>query len=94
MTPATSVREALLAASAGRFDLLVCDIGLPDGDGKDVMREVRVKYGLRGIAFSGYGTEEDARASREAGFSHHQAKPVRAEVMVDLVRQALGSTVA
>ncbi|HSK80475.1 MAG TPA: ATP-binding protein, partial [Thermoanaerobaculia bacterium] len=63
-------------AAAGDFDLLVSDLGLPDGSGLDLMRELHERYGLRGIAVSGYGMEEDLRRSRDAGFAEHLVKPV------------------
>ncbi|HEV2293534.1 MAG TPA: ATP-binding protein [Tepidisphaeraceae bacterium] len=67
---AADVASALAAASdaQGQFDLVISDLGLPDGSGLDLMRELRQQYGLRGIALSGYGMEEDLQRSRDAGF--------------------------
>ncbi|HEX6862100.1 MAG TPA: hypothetical protein VF414_04745, partial [Thermoanaerobaculia bacterium] len=48
----------------------------PDGSGLDLMRVLSSTYGLKGIALSGYGMEEDVLRSREAGFSKHLTKPV------------------
>lgn len=76
VTPAADVATALQAASQKAFDLVVSDLGLPDGSGLDLMRELRAKFGLRGIALSGYGQAEDVRESREAGFVEHLVKPV------------------
>ncbi len=76
VTTATSVREALERAAAQRFDFVVSDVGLPDGTGTEVMQELSVCYGLRGVALSGYGMEEDLARSREAGFVAHLTKPV------------------
>jgi DNA-binding response OmpR family regulator len=84
--PAASVRAALDAAARDRFDLLVSDIGLSDGSGLDVARHVRGRYGVRGIAFSGYGSDEDVRASLEAGFEHHLVKPVDFAALTGLIR--------
>ena len=43
--------------------------------------------GLKGIALSGYGTDQDARASKEAGFAHHLIKPSDLGGLVDLIRR-------
>jgi PAS domain S-box-containing protein len=73
---AGSVAEALKAADSAHFDVLVSDLGLPDATGCDLMRQLRERHPLKGIAMSGYGMEEDVRRSREAGFSEHLVKPV------------------
>ena len=73
---AGSVAAAAAAMSAGRFDLLISDIGLPDGSGLDVMREAKTRGLLNGIALSGYGMEQDIQRSREAGFAAHLTKPI------------------
>ena len=82
---ATTVASAIKVTALQRFDLVVSDIGLPDGTGLDFMRHVRKRYGLRGIAFSGYGSDEDVRASKEAGFEHHLTKPVKIDQLVGLI---------
>jgi PAS domain S-box-containing protein len=73
---AGTVAEALSAADNAHFDVLVSDLGLPDGTGCELMRQMRERRPLKGIAMSGYGMEEDVRRSREAGFSEHLVKPV------------------
>jgi signal transduction histidine kinase len=76
VTPAPDIASARTAAQAKQFDLVVSDLGLPDGNGLELMRQLRDQYGLRGIALSGYGQEEDVRESRDAGFVEHLVKPV------------------
>jgi PAS domain S-box-containing protein len=83
---AVNVREAITSLSLKRFNLLISDIGLPDGSGLEIMRYGRDKFGLHGIAFSGYATNDDVAESKAAGFAHHLAKPSRFDVLVDLVR--------
>ncbi len=74
---ATGVAEALQAAeNEAPLDLVISDIGLPDGTGHDLIRSLRAHVPLPGIALSGYGTEDDLRRSREAGFLAHLTKPV------------------
>jgi signal transduction histidine kinase len=78
---ASTVAEGLAAAAAGTFDLVISDLGLPDGTGLQLMEKLRDQHGLRGIALSGYGMEEDIARARAAGFVAHLVKPVR---MADL----------
>jgi len=73
---ARSVSEALAAADVQPFDLVLSDLGLPDGTGFELMRILRERHGLRGIAISGYGMDEDRRASEAAGFVDHLVKPI------------------
>jgi two-component system CheB/CheR fusion protein len=95
VTVAMTVAEALAASEcaqsgAERLDLVVSDLGLPDGTGFDVMRELAGRHGLRGIALSGYGMEEDLRKSREAGFERHLTKPVNPQSLDAAIRQVMG----
>ncbi len=73
---ASSVREALAAARTQSFDLVLSDLGLPDGNGLELMTHLRERYGLSGIAVTGYGMEEDIRRSLSAGFVDHLVKPI------------------
>ena len=73
---ASSVSEALKLASSHSFDVVVSDVGLPDASGYDLMRTLRERGGIKGIAMSGYGMESDIRKSLEAGFSTHLVKPI------------------
>lgn len=75
---AGSVETALAALTDWPFDLIISDIGLPDGSGLDLMREIAARSpgGVRAICLTGFGMEEDIRKSREAGFLAHLTKPV------------------
>jgi len=73
---ADSVQSALEEAARESFDLLVSDVGLPDGSGLEIMRQVQKLYSVKGVAISGFGTEEDIRQSRAAGFGEHLVKPL------------------
>ncbi|MDB6165049.1 MAG: hypothetical protein JWQ83_189, partial [Lacunisphaera sp.] len=85
---AATVAEALLAASTHQaFDLVVSDLGLPDGTGIALMEKLRAEFGLRGIALTGYGSESDVTESRRAGFISHLTKPI---ALADL-RRALAA---
>lgn len=76
VTAASNVTDALAAAASNTFDLVISDLGLPDGTGTELMAKLRAEYGLRGIALSGYGMEEDLKRSSAAGFVTHLTKPV------------------
>jgi signal transduction histidine kinase len=71
-----SLAEARALAAAHPFEVLVSDIGLPDGNGSDLMADLKEKYGMRGVALTGYGMEEDIDRSRNAGFTVHLTKPI------------------
>lgn len=73
---AGTVAEARALAASKRFDLLISDLGLPDGSGLELMRALRDAQGMKGIALSGFGTDEDVAASAAAGFAAHLTKPV------------------
>jgi CheY-like chemotaxis protein len=76
---AGSVSSALELAKSFDFDVLVSDIGLPDGTGVDLLRKLREipgKTNLCGIALSGFGMDEDIARSKEAGLAQHLTKPV------------------
>jgi CheY-like chemotaxis protein len=73
---AEGVKTALAAANGELFDLLISDIGLPDGTGLELMRQLQAIRPIKGIALSGYGSSEDVRDARAAGFAAHVTKPV------------------
>jgi signal transduction histidine kinase len=89
---AHSVAEALAHARENSFDLLISDLGLPDGTGFDLMEELRRQGGPPGIALSGYGMEGDVAKSREAGFSEHLIKPVAIDRLEAAMRHLLGQS--
>jgi signal transduction histidine kinase/ActR/RegA family two-component response regulator len=89
VTQAGTVRSALQKAEQATFDILVSDIGLPDGSGCDLMKALRERHELRGVAFSGYGMEEDVQRSLQAGFSAHLTKPVDFQRLKEAMGQAL-----
>src|SRR5437764_12473951 len=71
-----------------QFDLLISDVGLPDGSGYDLMREIHaLRCAAKGIAVSGYGTEQDVEQSLRAGFAEHLVKPVAFETLRDAIRR-------
>jgi len=88
---AGDVATAVAAAGAKPFDLLVSDLGLPDGNGVDLMRTLRQRgHAFPGIALSGFGQEEDIRRSREAGFAAHLIKPASPERLTEVIGAVTG----
>lgn len=70
-------QEGYRAAQDGPYDLLISDIGLPDGRGDELLARLRGEgFTTPAIALSGYGMEPDVQRSRQAGFSQHLTKPV------------------
>jgi PAS domain S-box-containing protein len=86
---ADSVAAALALAAAHPFDVVVSDIGLPDASGYDLIRHLQARHGLRGIALSGYGMEDDVRKSRDAGFAEHLVKPIDITQLQAALRRVL-----
>ena len=84
---AGSAQEALELATQHEFDLVLSDLGLPDENGLELMSKLRDRFGLRGIAVTGYGMKEDIERSREAGFVHHLIKPIDPNQLGELVRK-------
>src|SRR5262249_13052427 len=82
-----AAREAARRAERP-FELLLSDIELPDGTGLELMRELGGRGGLRGIAMSGFGTEEDLQFSRAAGFFEHLIKPIDPRRLDEALRRA------
>lgn len=87
---ASTLADALALIQAEEFDLLVSDIGLPDGDGCLLMMELRARHPkLPGIALSGFGMEADIARSRSAGFAHHFTKPVDVQALDRVIVELL-----
>ncbi len=87
---ADTVASALQVADATPFDVIISDIGLPDGSGFDLIRQLISKRPVKGIALSGFGMEEDIRLSKEAGFVEHLVKPVNLQQLEATVKRVVG----
>jgi CheY-like chemotaxis protein len=81
--------DALVAAERKRFDLVLCDLGLTDGDGCDLFRQLRDRHGLKGIAYTGYGMPDDVARTLAAGFARHVLKPAKVPDLLAAIRDAL-----
>lgn len=88
---ATDGLQGLEIALNKRFDVLLCDIGLPTLDGYELIRRLREKAGTRGpfcIAVSGYGRHEDKQQAIGAGFDQYMVKPIDLQGLVTLLEFA------
>jgi len=83
-------------ASSDQFDLIFCDLGLPDHDGFEIARNIRALPGMEArckvsglpvclVAYTGYNQLEDRERAKEAGFDHFLVKPVATDVLLNLI---------
>src|SRR5437763_2866709 len=87
-TACESAEDALRVAEAGRFDIIVSDIGLPRIDGYELLSRLRRLPHLRGVpalALTGYARQRDAEAALAAGFDAHVPKPVDPSALAEQV---------
>lgn len=82
---ANTVKAAQSVDLSG-VDVIVSDIGLPDGSGIELMRDLRTRTDRPAIALSGFGMESDVRASEEAGFDLHLTKPVNLDRLLSAIQ--------
>jgi PAS domain S-box-containing protein len=77
VSPAGSLRAARALAASGEFDFVISDLGLPDGEGTEMMQAfAKSERRPVGIALTGYGMEDDVQRTLAAGFKAHLTKPV------------------
>jgi CheY-like chemotaxis protein len=87
---ALTFQSALDISAREEFDVLISDLGLPDGSGIDLIQKLVSKPPL-GIALTGFGMEKDIRKSREAGFHHHLVKPIDLNKLDSLIQEGAAS---
>lgn len=94
VTEAASVRDALRAMRARRFDALLADIGMPGEDGYVLIRTVRALAADQGgripaVAVTAYASSRDRERTLAAGFDAHVPKPVEAPNLVSAIANVL-----
>ena len=72
---ATTMTEALANLPTAQCDVLISDVGLPDGDGWELLRTLQLPSPIYAIAMSGFGMNADRARSKEVGYRHHLLKP-------------------
>ena len=82
-----TVAEAEKIMREHQFNLLLSDIGLPDGTGIDLVRQLRQRSTIPAIALTGFGMDQDISRYKEAGFDAHLTKPVNFQKLEMLINQ-------
>ncbi len=87
---ARTIKDALSSLTATEYDVLISDIGLPDGSGWELLPRVHAgaPRPIFAIAMSGFGLSADHERSREAGFRHHLLKPFRPDELNGMLQEA------
>jgi signal transduction histidine kinase len=88
---AYTMAEALKLGEHESFDILISDIGLPDGDGIELMHRLAEHGPIRAIAVSGYGTYNDIQRSLTAGYALHLVKPFSVKLLCEAIEKILES---
>ena len=84
---AENMTDALRISEEQHFDILLSDIGLPDGTGLELLRRLRTKRNIKALALSGFGMDEDIERSYQAGFADHLTKPVSIDRLQEAISQ-------
>ncbi|MDQ3623416.1 MAG: response regulator [Verrucomicrobiota bacterium] len=85
---ARTLREAVASFTTSESDVLISDIGLPDGNGWELMEQLRPGEGVFAIAMSGFGMNADNARSRAVGFRHHLLKPFKLADLNSMLAEA------
>jgi len=88
------VADALASTQASDFDLIVSDVGLPDGTGLDFIMAFREHSDAPAVALTGFGTDEDVRRCLAAGFTSHLTKPVNFTQLEQMIESAASGKAA
>ena len=88
---AKDVKSALDISNSIKVDLVIADIGLPDGTGYDLMKQLASKYGMKGIALTGRTDPEYKQWATEAGFSDFVEKPYDFEKLKTAIKNAIAN---
>lgn len=85
---ARTLKDALAVIPKADCDVLISDIGLPDGDGWDLLRRLSLPHPIYAIAMSGFGMSADRVKSEAAGYRHHMLKPFPPEQLDAMLAEA------
>jgi CheY-like chemotaxis protein len=85
---ATNMADALEKIPHQKIDLLLSDIGLPDGSGWELLEKLPASPALFAVAMSGFGMNADRARSRTAGYRHHLIKPFMPDELDSILAEA------
>ncbi len=88
VSTARNLAEAKTALAEKEWNILISDIGLPDGTGWELLETRNVKPPPYSIAMSGFGMNADSARSHAAGFQHHLLKPIKTSQLEKILLQA------
>jgi CheY-like chemotaxis protein len=95
ITAVTTAAEALSLLAESQFDVLISDIGMPEMDGYELIRELRKRevgtdVRLPAVALTAYARVQDRMRAVLAGYSTHIAKPVDATELITVIASLAG----
>ncbi|CAN5544705.1 hypothetical protein BH20VER1_BH20VER1_19110 [soil metagenome] len=91
---AGSAAGALALAATAQFDVLVCDLNLPDGTGWDLLKALKEKMPVKAVAFSAYDEPDYRENSKAAGFLDYVVKGTSPEELIDVIERAASAAEA
>lgn len=86
---ATCLAEAMKVLPDSQCDVLISDIGLPDGTGWDLLEKTTLPHPIFAVAMSGFGSKSDHSRSLSAGYRHHLLKPLTPSQLDQVLAEAI-----
>ena len=91
---AATMTEALAALPSANCDVLISDMGLPDGNGWELLQRLQLSQPIYAIAMTGFGLGADRAKSKAVGFRHHLLKPFDPDELDAVLEEAARETAA
>jgi two-component system CheB/CheR fusion protein len=85
---ARTMKAALAAIPSAECEVFISDIGLPDGNGWELLEQAKFPRPVYAVAISGFGAEGDLERSKAAGFRRHLVKPFGGQDLVEAIEEA------
>ena len=86
---AATAEAALQRLAAQSFDILLIDLGLPDQDGRELLKSVRLVSDAPAIVLTGFGNECDVDSCKAAGFARHLVKPIAFDQLLSTLEEVV-----